>query len=45
MKLNELKAWLSQLHPGLKSILNDDKYSWNWKDQGALAETVLYPRR
>jgi len=34
MKLNELKAWLSQLHPGLKSILNDDKYSWNWKDQG-----------
>lgn len=34
MKLNELAAWLSQLHPGLKSILNDDKYSWNWKDQG-----------
>ena len=34
MKLNELKAWLSQLHPGLKSILNDDEYSWNWKDQG-----------
>ena len=34
MKLNEAKAWLSQLHPGLKSILNDDKYSWNWKDQG-----------
>ena len=34
MKLNELKAWLSQYHPGLKAILNDDKYSWNWKDQG-----------
>ncbi len=52
MKLNELTAWLSQLHPGLKSILNDDKYSWNWKDQGggysrencAITENLWYSR-
>jgi len=33
MKLNELKAWLSQLYPELESIFNDSKCGWNWKDQ------------
>ena len=33
MKLNELKAWLSQLYPELESIFNDSKCGWDWKDQ------------